>query len=130
MLVLQLKLMPTFKRNGRPRYKVPAATHPCLGQIRFIAVGNRPRQLAERFLVLLIRDVCEISRELQAHTSPRTGSFGSLAIFKAFEKVRYRHAKNACDFAQSPCGDSVDSPLIFMGLLVGDADHVGHPLLT
>ena len=49
---------------------------------------------------------------------------------KTFKEICDRYIQHACDLVQTTSRDAVDATFVFMGLLVRDADHVGHLLLA
>jgi hypothetical protein len=90
--------------------------------------SERARQLAQRLLVPLVRDLGEIARQLQAHPLALADRAAAL-IVEAFEKIADRDAQHPGDFEQPSGRNPIDAALVFMRLLIGDADKVGELLL-
>src|SRR5258708_22645118 len=86
------------------------------------------RQLAQRLLMPLVGDLCEVARELQAHTLARADGTAAL-IVEALEKIAHGDAEDPSDLEQSAGGDPIDAALVFVRLLVGDANEIGKLLL-
>src|SRR6185437_4235783 len=98
------------------------------GSMRLVLRREGARQLAQRLLMLLVRDLREVARELQAHPLARADRAAALGI-EPLEEIGDRHAQHARDLEEAAGRDAVDATLVFMRLLVGDADQVGKLLL-
>jgi hypothetical protein len=89
--------------------------------------------MAERLLMLPALNRCEIPREFEKHALLRhqfmRACLRAAAGFDIFEKIADLDAKRARDLIQPAGGDPVNAGLIFVGLLIGDADQFGHLLL-
>jgi hypothetical protein len=90
--------------------------------------SQSPGQLAQRFLMFLVRDLGEVSCEFQTHSFARTDRSATLLV-ETLEKVAYRHAEDAGNFEQAAGRDPVYATFVFVGLLVGYPDEVGQLLL-
>jgi len=75
-----------------------------------------------------IGDLGEVAGELQAHALAwvRQPIFPGV---ETVEEIGHRHAQHAGDLEESAGGDAVDAALVFVRLLVGDADEIGELLL-
>jgi hypothetical protein len=90
--------------------------------------SERPGELTQSFLVPFIRDLGEVTGELEAHPFP--GADSTLAsVFKHVEKVANRNAEHLGHFKQATGGDTVDAALVFVRLLIGNAYQIGKLLL-
>ncbi len=87
-----------------------------------------PCQLAQGFLVTLVGNAREVAGEFQAHALSRVHRF-VVGPVETFKEIRDGYVQDAGDLEQAPGRNAVDPALVFMRLLVGDADHTGHLLL-
>lgn len=79
--------------------------------------------------MLLVRDAGEVPREFEAHAMTMRGRL-ILGAVEALVEKGDRHAQCATDFEEPAGRDAIDAPRVFVGLLVSDADHLGHLLLA
>src|SRR5579872_711748 len=89
---------------------------------------ERSRQLAQRLLMPLVRDLGEISRQLETHALTRADGPAAL-IVEALEEIADGDAQHPRDLIKPAGRNAIDAALIFVRLLVGDADEVGKLLL-
>ena len=75
-----------------------------------------------------VRDLGEIAGKLKAHSLTRADRT-LVVLFEAVEEIADRHAQDMRDLEQTTGRNSVDPALVFMGLLIGDADQVSKLLL-
>jgi len=85
--------------------------------------------LAQRRLMPGVRDAGEIAGQFQAHPLPG-GQIGTTIVANPFKEIADRNAEDMGDLVEPTSADAVDPAFIFMGLLVGDANHVSHLLLA
>jgi len=78
--------------------------------------------------MLLVPDLGEVARDLEQHALMRR-DLPRAFLPDAFVKVGYRRAQRASDLEQSSCRDAIDAPLVFVRLLISDANHLGKLLL-
>src|SRR5258706_12229467 len=76
----------------------------------------------------LIRDLREVAGEFEAHALARADR-PSVLLLQPVKEITDRHAQNLTDLIEAAGGNPVDAALIFVRLLVGDADQVGKLLL-
>src|SRR5260370_30266426 len=76
----------------------------------------------------LIRDLREIAGEFEAHALARADR-PSVLLLQPVKEITDRHAQNLTDLIEAAGGNPVDAALIFVRLLVGDADQIGELLL-
>src|SRR5690606_12643544 len=76
----------------------------------------------------LVGDLGEVAREFQAHSFPRADLAPPFAV-EPFEEIGDRDAQHPGDLPHPAGRDAVDAALVFVRLLVGDADEVGELLL-
>jgi len=91
-------------------------------------VGKGTCHLAQCFLMLLVLDACEVTRKFKAHALTRI-KLGFLVAFQTFIEIAHRNAQNLGDLVKATCRDAVNAALVFVSLLVGDANQIGHLLL-
>ncbi len=85
-------------------------------------------QLIDRLLVAFILDVREVPRSLQAQALPACQARFASAV-QAFEEVADIDAKRSGDVVEPARRYAVYAPLVLVGLLIGDADHLSQLLL-
>src|SRR5215467_10359180 len=78
--------------------------------------------------MLLVSDLGEVARDLKQHPLMR-GNLPWPFLADALVKIRDRRAQGASNFEQPSGGYAIDTALIFMGLLIGYANHFGKLLL-
>jgi hypothetical protein len=78
--------------------------------------------------VPFVRNLGEVAGELKAHTFTRTDP-ALASLFEAVEKIADGNPEHLGHFKQAPSGDTVDATLVFVRLLVGDANQIGKLLL-
>lgn len=78
--------------------------------------------------MLLVPDLGKVARDLEQHALMRRDLPWAF-LPDAFVKIGYRRAQRASDLEQSSCRDAIDAPLVFVRLLIGDANHLGKLLL-
>src|SRR3981081_4787621 len=76
----------------------------------------------------LIRDLREVAGEFEAHALARADR-PSVMLLQAVKEITDRHAQYLTDLVEAAGGNPVDAALIFVRLLVGDADQIGALLL-
>src|SRR5271163_1870322 len=76
----------------------------------------------------LVRDLGEITREFEAHALARAGRARRFAI-EPLEKIVDRYAEDMGDLEEPAGRDAVDAALVFVRLLIGDADQISKLLL-
>src|ERR1700704_3213892 len=76
----------------------------------------------------LIRDLREVAGEFEAHALARADR-PSVMLLQAVKEITDRHAQYLTDLVEAAGGNPVDAALIFVRLLVGDADQIGELLL-
>src|SRR5258706_13463172 len=76
----------------------------------------------------LIRDLREVAGEFEAHALARADR-PSVLLLQPVKEITDRHAQNLTDLIEAAGGNPVDAALIFVRLLVGDADQIGELLL-
>ena len=84
--------------------------------------------MTQRFLVPFVWDLSKVTRKFKAHTFTRTDP-ALASLFEAVEKVADRNAEHLGHFEQAPGGDTVNPALVFVRLLIGDANQIGELLL-
>jgi hypothetical protein len=98
------------------------------GPFRWSIGSERPCELTQSLLVPLVRDLGEVTGELEAHPLARADP--TLAsVFEPVEKIADRNAKHLGYLKQATCGDAVDTALVFVCLLIGDPYQIGKLLL-
>jgi hypothetical protein len=75
-----------------------------------------------------VRDLGEIAGKLEAHSLTRADRT-LVVLFESVEEIADRHAQDLRDLEQTTGRNSVDPALVFVGLLIGDADQIGKLLL-
>jgi len=76
----------------------------------------------------LIRDLGKIAGKLQTH--PFAWADRTLVIlFEPIEEIADRHAQNLRDLKEATSRNPIDPALVFVGLLIRDADQVSELLL-
>ena len=100
-----------------------------VNQPLFAGTGQSAGHLRQRGLMLFFGDVGEIAGQLQAHALPLR-QIRAISFKQALEEISNRNSENLSDFIQSPSRNTVDPAFVFMGLLISDADQVGHLLLA
>src|SRR5579875_1892766 len=90
--------------------------------------GQGARQLAQCFLVALVRDLGEVAGQFEAHALARSDA-ASAVFGQAVKEIADRHAQYLGDLEQPAGRDAVDAALVFVRLLIGDADQIGQLLL-
>src|SRR5258708_19530643 len=104
---------------------------PCRTGLFDLAAPARqcPRQVRERLLVALVADFAEVARELQHHPLARIGGRRCRLSVQPFVEIADRDAEHAGDLEETAGGYAIDATLVFMRLLIGDADEIGYLLL-
>jgi hypothetical protein len=96
---------------------------------RFLIGGcEHASKLTQRFLMAFVRDLGEIPGKLKAHSLTRADRT-LVVLFEPVEEIAHRHAQDVRDLKQTTGRNSVDPALVFVGLLIRDADQVGKLLL-
>ena len=93
-----------------------------------VHVGERAGEAAEGFLVLAARQRDEVARQLQQHALLPCG-LEILVAAHALVKEGHVDAQGMRNDIEAAGGDPVDALLVFVRLLVGDADQLRHLLL-
>ena len=62
-----------------------------------VAVGERAGELAQCFLITLVRNLCEIAGKFQAHAF--TGAFGPFRL-AVLEEITHREVEDARDLVE------------------------------
>jgi hypothetical protein len=97
------------------------------------AVAQHACQVTQCFLVLTALDRREIAGELEQHALLRHQFLGapdtSRARLDILEEAADVDAQRARDLIQASRRDAVDPGFVFVRLLIGDADQLGHLLL-
>src|SRR4051794_19755611 len=91
------------------------------------------REVGECLLVFLIGKMSKVAGELQQHPLLRHQFRRSLWILRprlyVFKKITDVDAQRLRDLMETASRNAVDPSLVFMGLLIGDIDHLRHLLL-
>src|SRR5690242_5483052 len=85
-------------------------------------------ELAYRFLVLLVSDFGEVAGDLQQHALVRRNLARSF-LADTLVKIGDRSAQRPGDLEQPSGGHPIDAALVFVRLLVGNANHFRELLL-
>jgi deoxyribonuclease V len=119
---------PTSSLRAGERGRAAAA-----GSVPGFAVAQGARQMADRLLMLAALDRGEVAGELEQHALLRHQFLHpcrrAIARIDILEEVADVDAERAGDLIQATGRDPVDAGLVFVRLLVGDADQLGHLLL-
>jgi hypothetical protein len=91
--------------------------------------GEGASQLAQCLLVALVRNLRKIARKFETHPFARRDR-ALIVVRQAVEEVADWHAQHLCDLEQSSGRHAVDRALVFVRLLIGDADQIGELLLS
>jgi hypothetical protein len=112
------------RQAGSARWAASIALHAfLLGRLGVgMLLRQRTRQVAERFLVLLVGDGGEVARKLQGQPQPGRDFRDRRCARQAFEEPRHMHPERLGNVVEPASSDAVQPTLILMRLLVCDAD--------
>ncbi len=91
---------------------------------------KRTRHLAESFLMAFVVYAGEVPGNFQTHPLTCLHFIRVCSVTQTFEEVPDGHPKHLSDFKQTTGRDAVDTAFVFVGLLIGHTDQLGHLLLT
>ena len=97
-------------------------------RVPYPSVARCARELAQRFLVALVRDLGEVARQFEAHALARADG-ARILPFQPIEEIPDRHAQNLRDLIEPTGRNTVDAAFVFVRLLIGHPDQVGQLLL-
>src|SRR5204862_6605468 len=87
-----------------------------------------PSQVAQRFMVSLVRELRESPRQFEAHALARADHPGAFLI-QPIEEIADWNAQDLRDLVEAAGRAPVNAALVFVRLLVGDPDQIGQLLL-